>query len=136
MIDGSAGVTAMDTSVAEVIVSVVEPLMAPFVAVIVLVPVVALEARPLEPLVLLILATDLVEELHVTDVVRSCVVASVYVPVAVNCSVVPSAIAGFAGVISMDWSDLSGGPRSSSPSRLQARENAVREAPMYENRTQ
>jgi hypothetical protein len=43
------------------------------VAVMVVLPVVALVARPLEPAVLLIVATPLEDEDHVTDVVRSCV---------------------------------------------------------------
>ena len=41
---------------------------------------------------------------HVTELVRFCVVPSVYVPVAVNCCVSPLAIERFAGVTAIDWS--------------------------------
>jgi hypothetical protein len=52
----------------------------------------------------LIVATAAVEELHVAVLVRFCVLASVYVPVAVNCWVLPLAIDGFAGVTAIDTS--------------------------------
>ena len=73
---GLAGVTAMDTSVAEVTVNVVDPDMLPDVAVIDVEPVVAEVAIPLEPLALLMAATPAVDEFQVTAVVRSCVVLS------------------------------------------------------------
>ena len=57
-------------------------------------------ARP----VLLIVATVVEEELHVAVLVRFCVVLSVKVPVAVNCSVFPMVMEGFAGVTAMDAS--------------------------------
>ena len=57
-------------------------------------------ARP----VLLIVATVVDEEFHVAVLVRFCVVPSLKVPVAVNCSVFPMAIEGFAGVTAMDAS--------------------------------
>jgi hypothetical protein len=101
---GLAGVIAMDTSVAAVTVSVVDPDMLPSVAVIVVEPGVSDVARPLEPPALLMVATPAVNEFQVTDVVRFCVVPSEYVPVAVNCRVVPSTMLGFAGVIAMDTS--------------------------------
>ena len=66
-------------------VNVVAPEMAPDVAMIVVLPGEAAMAFPLEPVVLLIVATDVSDELQVTDVVRSRVELSVYVPVAVNC---------------------------------------------------
>ena len=81
LIDGFAGVTAIDCSVAAVTVRTVEPLMAPEVAVIVLVPTPAPVAKP--PVV--IVAVEVVPEAHVTDVVRFCVLLSLNVPVAVNC---------------------------------------------------
>ena len=59
-------------------------------------------ARPLEPLALLIVATDVAAEAQVTLVVRSWVELSVYVPVAVNCCVVPRAMLGVAGVTAID----------------------------------
>ena len=80
---GLAGVTAMDCSTAAVTVNTVEPLMAPSVALMELVPVATPVARP--PLV--IVATDGVAEAHVTCEVRFCVLASLKVPVAVNCCV-------------------------------------------------
>jgi len=48
--------------------------------------------------VLLIVATPVAEEDHVTDDVRFCVVASEYVPVAMNCWVAPETTVGLAGV--------------------------------------
>jgi hypothetical protein len=97
-IDGFAGVTAIDCSVAAVTVSKVEPLIAPDVALIVEVPTPAPVARP----VALIVAVAVVPELHVTVLVRFCVVPSLKVPVAVNCCVAPLAIDGFAGVTAID----------------------------------
>jgi hypothetical protein len=52
----------------------------------------------------LIVATAAAEELHVAVLVRFCVLASVYVPVAVNCWVLPLAIDPFAGVTAIDTS--------------------------------
>ncbi len=67
--------------------SVVDPLIPVpgSVAVIVVAPVAALEASPSLPPALLMVATAGEDELQVAVVVRSCVVLSVYVPVAVNC---------------------------------------------------
>ena len=81
---GLAGVTAIDTSAAGFTVKVVEPEMLPDVALIVVEPEAAEVARPLEPDVLLIVATPVLEELQVTAAVRFCVVLSEKVPVAVN----------------------------------------------------
>jgi hypothetical protein len=50
------------------------------------------------------IATVGVAEFHVTEVVRFCVLLSVYVPVAVNCCVRPLAIEGLAGVTAIDTS--------------------------------
>jgi hypothetical protein len=50
------------------------------------------------------IATVADDELHVTTVVKSGVLPSVYVPVAVNCSAVPSAIVGLCGLIAIDTS--------------------------------
>ena len=52
----------------------------------------------------LTVATLLSEEAQVTAAVRSWVVLSVKVPVAVNCSVSPLAMLGFGGVTAMDTS--------------------------------
>jgi hypothetical protein len=97
---GFAGVTAMDTNVAAVTVSVVLPTMLPFVAEIVLVPAFSADARP----ALLIVPVALVPEAHVTLPVRFCVELSLYVPVAVNCSVFPATTDGLTGVTAMDTS--------------------------------
>jgi len=99
-IEGFAGVTAMDTSVADVTVKVVEPEIAPDVAFIKEVPAATPVAKP--PAVMVAVAG--VAELHVTLAVRFCVVLLLNVPVAVNCCVRPAAIEGFAGVTAMDTS--------------------------------
>ena len=62
------------------------------------VPTPAAVARPFEPDALLTAAMLLSEEAQVTAAVRSWVVLSVKVPVAVNCSVSPLAMLGFGGV--------------------------------------
>ena len=74
---GLAGVTAIDTNVAEVTVSVVLPEMAPLVAEIVVLPAAAELASPCEPAALLIVATLVLLEAQVTCVVRFCVELSV-----------------------------------------------------------
>jgi len=99
-IDGFAGVTEIDCSVAAVTVSKVEPLIDDDVAVMVEVPTPAPVARPAA----LIVAVVVVPEDQVTVLVRFCVVPSLNVPVAVNCCVAPLAIDGFAGVTAIDCS--------------------------------
>jgi len=59
---------------------------------------------PLAKPVLLTVATEVFEELQVTEFVRFCVLPSLYLPVAVNCCVLPFAIDGFAGVTVIDES--------------------------------
>jgi len=73
---GLVGVTDMDTSVAGVTVSVVDPDILPDVAVIVVEPTATDVAKPLEPAALLMVATLPVNEPQVTAVVRFCVVLS------------------------------------------------------------
>ena len=68
---GLVGVTARDTSAAEVTVSVVDPDMFPDAAVIVVEPEAAAVAKPCEPAALLIVATPVSDELQATTVVRS-----------------------------------------------------------------
>jgi len=100
-IEGFAGVTAIDTSVAAVTVNVSAGLVTPFSdAVICDVPTPIPVAKPAE----LIVATPGVPDTQVACVVRFCVLLSVYVPVAVSCSVSPFAIEGFAGVTAIDTS--------------------------------
>ena len=74
---GVAGVTAIDTNVAELTVSMVLPEMAPLVAEIVALPAAAELASPCEPAALLIVATLVLLEAQVTCVVRFCVEPSV-----------------------------------------------------------
>jgi hypothetical protein len=73
---GLVGVTAIEDSVAFVTVRVVVPETAPRVAVTVVEPAPTDVASPLEPAVLVIVATDTSEEPHVTNDDISCVVAS------------------------------------------------------------
>jgi hypothetical protein len=97
-IDGFAGVTAMETSVGGVTVSVVEPVTPFSVAEIEEVPVATAVARP----PVLMVATEVVADAHITLLVRFCVELSLYVPVAVNCWVVPLAMDGLVGVTAID----------------------------------
>jgi hypothetical protein len=68
-----AGVTLINCRVAEVTVKVVLPDTAPDVAVIELLPAVSPLAKPFEPAALLIVATVVLAEDHVTAVVMFCV---------------------------------------------------------------
>jgi hypothetical protein len=88
----------METSDGVVTVSIVVPLTDPDVAVIVLVPAASVDASP-APLIVAVVGF---EELHVAVAVRSCVLLSVYVPVAVNCCVDPLLTDGFAGVTAIE----------------------------------
>jgi hypothetical protein len=72
-----AGTTAIETSVVPVTVSVVEALFPPSVAEIVVDPAVSALASPFVPELLSIDATPVFEDIHVTLVVRFCVVLSV-----------------------------------------------------------
>jgi hypothetical protein len=99
-IEGFAGVTAMDCSVAAVTVSPVEPTIDDEVAETVEDPTPAPVARPAA----VIVAVAVFDELHVAVVVRFWVVPSLKVPVAVNCWVAPLVIDGFVGVTAIDWS--------------------------------
>jgi hypothetical protein len=66
-----AGVIRIETSVAAVTVSVVEPETAPDAAVMVAAPAAIADADPLDPAALLIDAIAALEELQVADAVRS-----------------------------------------------------------------
>jgi hypothetical protein len=59
---------------------------------------------PLASPAVLIVATPAAEELHVAVLLKFCVLPSLYVPVAVNCWVLPLAIDGFTGVTAIDAS--------------------------------
>ena len=109
------GVIARETRVAGVTVRVVDPKMLPDVAIIVVLPTVfpyayACPPLPVPPAVwacvaddvsVLIAATLVSDELQVTDSVRSFVVLSEYVPVAVSCWLVFFAINGLVGITSI-----------------------------------
>lgn len=97
---GLVGLTARDTSDAEVTVRVVAPDKLPDVALIVADPAATEVAFPLESMV----TTDVADELHVTDVVRSCVLLSEKIPVAVNCWEVATAMLGLVGLTARDTS--------------------------------
>src|ERR1041385_8867178 len=94
---GLAGVTAIETRLALVTVSEVEPLTAPEVAVMVAGPGPVLVARPEASME----ATFRFDDDQVTEV-NGCVLPSSKDPVAMNCCVVPSAIEGFVGVIEIE----------------------------------
>ena len=66
-------------------VSEAEPEMLPEAAIMLVDPAARPVANPLEPAVSLIVAIEISDELHWTEVVMSCVVSSVKVPIAVNC---------------------------------------------------
>jgi hypothetical protein len=76
-IDGDAGVTANETSEAAVIVSAVDPVTMPEVAVMLAVPWATLVASPWVGATLLIVAVEGVSELQVTVLVMFCVLRSV-----------------------------------------------------------
>jgi hypothetical protein len=95
---GLAGVIAMAARLAGVTVRLVAPETIPEVAVRVVAPGATEVTRPLDPIVLLMAATYAADELQVTILVRSWVVLSEKVPIAVNCCVVPLAMVGSAGV--------------------------------------
>jgi hypothetical protein len=99
---GFVGWIVSVTSVAGVIVREVELATLPNMAVIVVVPIATGVALPVLPTALLMVAMDVVDELQVADVVRSWVVLSENIPVALNCWAVPMAILGFVGVIEME----------------------------------
>ena len=94
----------METSVADFTDSVVDPDSEPDVAVIVVEPAATGVTSPIESAALLIAATDVEDEPQVTVEVRFCVEPSEYVPVAVNCWVVPRAMLGLVGVIATETS--------------------------------
>ena len=98
--DGLTGVTVSDTSVADVTLSEAVPLTDPDLAVIVVDPTAAVVARPAR----LMVATLVAEDAQLAEDVRSWVLPSEYVPVALNWAVVPFAIDGLAGDTAIDTS--------------------------------
>jgi len=76
-IEEFSGDNAMEDSATAPTVSVVEPVIAPSVAVMVVCPVLTLVASPFVPAALLIVATAEVFDVHVTVLVMFCVLPSV-----------------------------------------------------------
>jgi hypothetical protein len=97
-IEGLAGVTLTEARTGEVTVSIAAPCTVPEPAVIVVLPTIKPPARPAA----LIVATEGADELHVADAVKACVLPSLYVPVAENCSGRPAGTVPLAGVTPMD----------------------------------
>jgi len=88
--------------VAEVTVSCVLPVTDPKEALIVVVPADTPAAKPLVGAVVLMVAIPGVEDAQVTWDVRFCVLLSLYVPVAKNCTLVLAAMDGVAGVTAIE----------------------------------
>src|SRR5437762_2075298 len=76
-------------TVAEVTVILAAPAMPPSAALMTALPALRAEDKPSLPTALETEATVIVSDAHATDVVRSAVVMSEYVPLAMNCCVVP-----------------------------------------------
>jgi hypothetical protein len=91
-------VTTADNSVAGVIDNVAPPVTPPEVAVILALPALTLFAKPLLSMV----ATAWFEEVQLATFVKSKVLPSEYVPVALSCWPRPRGIEGVAGVIPID----------------------------------
>jgi len=91
-------VRAIETNVGGVTVNVVEPLIEPKLALIVVMPGSDVLASPW----LLMVATGVLEEFQLTALVRFRVLPSVKVPVALNCCFVPSRMEGLPGVTARD----------------------------------
>src|ERR1700730_18332458 len=89
-----AGVTESEVKTAAVTVNVPEPLTAPDCAVIVAVPWAKLVASP----PFLTVATAVADEVHWALLLMFCLVPLLYVPVAVNCWLLPAAMEAFVGV--------------------------------------
>lgn len=98
--DAPAGVTAIETNVADVTVSFVEALTLPAAALIVVLPAAMVVANPAA----LTVATAMVDDDHVTELVTSCMLPSLKVPEAENCCICPAAIEGFVGETTIDSS--------------------------------
>ena len=99
-----SGVIAIDNSLGDMTVRVLLSEIEPLAAVISVIPVVSPEATPLNPKTSFTVAAAGFEEVHVTESVIFVVEASVYVPVAVYCSVLPMAIDSLPGLTAIDTS--------------------------------
>ena len=98
--DGFVGVMAIETSDGATTIREVEPAIEPELADTTVVPCFRVVARPVAEIV----ATVVSVEPQVTEFVMICVVLSLYVPVAVNCGLVPSGAEEFAGVTAIETS--------------------------------
>jgi hypothetical protein len=93
-----AGVTAIDFKVTELTFNAAEPVTPFWLALIFAVPCATAVAWPATPTV----ATDVLSDAQVTLLLITCVLPSLKVPVAVNCTCVPGAIVSPAGVTEME----------------------------------
>ncbi len=91
------GATEIEIKTGAVTVNVADPPIIPDVAVIVVAPCDILVAHPPPTL-----ATNAADDVHVAEAVKSCVLPSVYVPVAPNCMPVPSGMVALVGVTAID----------------------------------
>ena len=99
---GSLGVTVTEIKVVLVTVNDVVPTCPANKAVMVAVPGASPVANPIVPPVLFTVATDAGDEVHDAELVRSCVLPSANVPIALNCTPVCCATVAWAGVICSD----------------------------------
>ena len=99
---GFCGLMAIDSSAAAFTTNVASALTEPELMPIVVVPVPSVLASPAVPAVLLMVATPAAVELQCPLGVRSCVVPSVNVPVAVNSCGLPRATVATGGLIAID----------------------------------
>jgi len=97
-IRGLAGLTVIVVRCAVEIVSPVDPLTEPSAALIVVLPVATLDAKPCA----LMVAAEGVEELQSTLALMSCELESLKLPVAVYCFVVPTAMVELAGITAIE----------------------------------
>jgi hypothetical protein len=96
--DGLCGLTSMAARIAVVTVRLPDPVTAPKVALMTVLPLPVLVAIPVLPEVLLTVATLEIDELQWAELVTSCVEPSVKVPTAVNVWFIPNGIAAVAGL--------------------------------------
>lgn len=96
-IAGDDGAMAIETSAAGLTVRLALPEIEPDTAMMVVAPGKNDCARPAVPGDMLIVAALGFDDVHCTEAVRSCVEVSLYVPVAVNCCVVPKGIEAVEG---------------------------------------
>jgi len=87
--DGTGGFTVIEISAAALTVKDVEAEIGPDAAEILELPLATLVAKPRLPAALLMVAIEPSDESQRTEPVMSCVLPSLKVPVAANCSVVP-----------------------------------------------